>query len=158
MVIRYFRSQTCFIQSDLVIKMGKCIFVLYLYCDAITLLCGLPKSLVKIFCNFLSIAKQLSGEGKKAPLCFTLLMAMSKKSKAFFSVWKIWIQLMKNVFFISFIFLPWYKILVWVCTFSTGIEPNLAWKMISPHAFSLFNQSWILHYTKLPNKRAWSIS
>ena len=83
MVIRYFRSQTCFIQSDLVIKMGKCIFVLYLYCDAITLLCGLPKSLVKIFCNFLSIAKQLSGEGKKAPLCFTLLMAMSKKSEAF---------------------------------------------------------------------------
>ena len=145
MVIRYFRSRTCFIQSDLVIKMGKCIFVLYLYCDAITLLCGLPKSLVKIFCNFLSIAKQLSGEGKKAPLCFTLLMAMSKKSKAFSSVWKIWIQLMKNVFFTSFIFFARVKYWYESAPFQQKLKPiwHEKWSLLMRSYFSIHHGSSI---------------
>ena len=134
--------------------MGK---ILRFFAPTIVLYCGLPKSLVKIFCNFLSIAKQLSGEGKKAPLCFTLLMAMSKKSKAFSSVWKLWIQLMKYVFFyIIHLFCEDIKYWYESAPFQQELNPiwHEKWSLLMRFHFSIHHGSSItLNYLIIVHKQ-----
>ena len=68
--------------------MQRRVFVLVCICIVLLHHCGLPKSLVKTFCNcteslFWALQNNC-GEGKKTALCFTLLIAMSKKVGPFF--------------------------------------------------------------------------